>query len=357
MPRRTTHRPSPAESDAEMVDATPVVNDEMDEEEEEVPVKRSRSVVNASRSATKSGKVKKEKANKSRARRDASGDEGDAEEDPEEFEFDRDAFLKQIHPIPDAEAKQGGKLPGIISDFQVVIDQLQNNGFTLVTETAVAVEEVSAGTDAGKKAAQKLDDAMRELLDAKKELEAHQQSLDSIKQSILQSEPLGDLEEAYKSKTATAVATYQAQTTRQKYAKNASYKKFKENVWETSHDDAMPPLGNFFPKEDGDSDSESDIEVGGMTQTYKCPLTLTHLANPMTSKLCNHSFSGDAIKEYLSKGKGRKQCPATGCPQILSIADLEYDKDLEKRAANALRRAKRREEESDEDEAEMVDDD
>ena len=102
-----------------------------------------------------------------------------------------------------------------------------------------------------------------------------------------------DLEAVYRSNAADAVDSYRRLTTRQKYVKNPDYKKFRENVWEVQHqDEAMPPLGNFILKgmlcsnkdimridpffvEDGDSDSESDIEVGGMTQTYKCPLTLT----------------------------------------------------------------------------------
>lgn len=36
--------------------------------------------------------------------------------------------------------------------------------------------------------------------------------------------------------------------------------------------------------EDGDaSDDEDDLEVGGITQDYKCPLTLIPFVNPLTS--------------------------------------------------------------------------
>jgi hypothetical protein len=39
-----------------------------------------------------------------------------------------------------------------------------------------------------------------------------------------------------------------------------------------------------MPAEDGDeSDDEDDVQVGGITQDYKCPITLTTLVNPMTS--------------------------------------------------------------------------
>ena len=36
--------------------------------------------------------------------------------------------------------------------------------------------------------------------------------------------------------------------------------------------------------EDGDaSDDDDDLEVGGVTQDYKCPISLTILVKPLTS--------------------------------------------------------------------------
>jgi hypothetical protein len=64
----------------------------------------------------------------------------------------------------------------------------------------------------------------------------------------------------------------------------------------------MPPVSQLIPKgllheygfsssfcsdaitEDGDeSDEDDDIEVGGVTQDYKCPISLTTLVDPMRS--------------------------------------------------------------------------
>jgi hypothetical protein len=66
----------------------------------------------------------------------------------------------------------------------------------------------------------------------------------------------------------------------------------------------MPPLTELFDKgtlllcfliglffiwlilvsEDGDdSDEDDDLEIGGVTQNFNCPLTLTPLVNPVTS--------------------------------------------------------------------------
>ena len=66
-------------------------------------------------------------------------------------------------------------------------------------------------------------------------------------------------------------------------------------------DEAMPPMTTFIEKglclqflvidtdsshlsEPGDvSDDDDDVEIGGVTQDYKCPLTLTPLQDPLTS--------------------------------------------------------------------------
>jgi SUMO ligase MMS21 Smc5/6 complex component len=40
----------------------------------------------------------------------------------------------------------------------------------------------------------------------------------------------------------------------------------------------------FYVSEDGDdSDDDDELEMGGVTQSYTCPITLTPLVAPMTS--------------------------------------------------------------------------
>jgi len=100
------------------------------------------------------------------------------------------------------------------------------------------------------------------------------------------------------------------------------------------------------------SDDDDDIEVGGVTQDFKCPLTLTPLQNPMTSKVCKHSFSGDSIREYLARGV--KRCPAAGCNKKITLSDLREDKALERKAREHARRVAMRAEDEDVD-AEIID--
>jgi len=113
----------------------------------------------------------------------------------------------------------------------------------------------------------------------------------------------------------------------------------------------MPPITYFIPKEDGDdSDEDDDVEVGGVTQEYKCPITLMPLVQPLTAP-CGHTFSADAIKGYLSNNRNAsKKCPATGCNGWVTLGGLTEDKELAKRANDHARRLARAEAEEEDEE-------
>lgn len=131
-------------------------------------------------------------------------------------------------------------------------------------------------------------------------------------------------------------------------------------------DQPMPPVSEFFEREDGDdSDEDEDIVMGGVTQDYKCPLSLTIMVDPLTSyvlltpisspysaantvsrKTCGHSFSSEAIRQYLGNSlTNRKKCPTTGCNKVISLDDFRADRELAKKAREAARRERMREEE------------
>ena len=82
---------------------------------------------------------------------------------------------------------------------------------------------------------------------------------------------------------------------------------------------------------------------------YSSP-DLDHFTN--FRKTCKHSFSGAAIREYLSHGVRR--CPATGCNKKITLADLKTDKALERRVKDHARREVMRAEDEEVD-AEVID--
>jgi SUMO ligase MMS21 Smc5/6 complex component len=102
---------------------------------------------------------------------------------------------------------------------------------------------------------------------------------------------------------------------------------------------SSPPVILTPPTEAGDADSsDEDIEIGGATQDFKCPLTLQRLAHPMVSRVCKHAYSRAAILEFLGPGGGAKKCPASGCGHMVGRADLAEDQGLARRVRDAARR-------------------
>lgn len=97
------------------------------------------------------------------------------------------------------------------------------------------------------------------------------------------------------------------------------------------------------------------ILVDPLTSYAHIPFTCTpHLTLALRRKLCGHSYSAASIREYLNVRGGRKECPAAGCHKMISMSDLVQDKELAKKAKDAARRERMREEDSDEDEGDVI---
>jgi len=58
---------------------------------------------------------------------------------------------------------------------------------------------------------------------------------------------------------------------------------------------------------------------------------------PPYSKKCPHSFTGQHIRDFLKKGP--QGCPIGGCPQVLTLADIEPNEGLQRRVDASARRA------------------
>ncbi len=66
-------------------------------------------------------------------------------------------------------------------------------------------------------------------------------------------------------------------------SKNDHYKSFRTSIWEINHTTPCPPMSDFLSlkRPDGgeDVDEDEDIEIGGQTMEYKCPITLMPFVN------------------------------------------------------------------------------
>ena len=144
-----------------------------------------------------------------------------------------------------------------------------------------------------------------------------------------------------------------------RYADHNDYVSFKRTVHDAQHPgNNAPPMPNastWFPsaaapmagvtaRTNGgtgeDAESDDEIAIAGQTISTRCPLTLQEFKEPLTSKLCPHSFEKSAIMSLIKEqrpmtaGRGRPvpavwtptvQCPVPGCHKVLGEADLMFD--------------------------------
>ncbi|KAI0699109.1 zinc-finger of the MIZ type in Nse subunit-domain-containing protein [Cytidiella melzeri] len=249
-----------------------------------------------------------------------------------------------------------GKLSGMSDDWKRMRETIHANAYALIRDIAATMAEFGED-DAGQKTLGKLDSTMRSLVDTENELLSHEKALHDLHQKIARGEPVTDAITLYDEGVQRQKQEYAMRTSRKKYANNDEYLAFRQAIYEVQHPgQPMPPASEFIEQEEGDdSDDDDDVVIGGVTQDYKCPLSLTILVDPLTSKTCGHSFSAEAIREYLGSNRtSRKKCPTSGCNKVISLDDLKPDKELAKKAREAARRERMREEHDEDMDEEII---
>ncbi|KAG9005431.1 hypothetical protein FRB94_010911 [Tulasnella sp. JGI-2019a] len=263
--------------------------------------------------------------------------------------FDPDTFMDvALDPVFASK-----KIKSFGDDYATLAKRIDDN-IPVFTSVAVALEETH---ESGENDSSRLvEQAMRDLLDAQQELEIQRVVLRDMAEFVgRRDSKITDAEERFEKALKKSLNKYRTQTSRQKYAESDAYVQYRQDVWEVMHKEAMPPVKSMIEKEDEDSDSGSDIEVGGVSQNFTCQLTLQPFVKPMTSRVCKHSFSQEPLRNYFMQIGGKADCPAAGCNKKLGLADFELNLDLERRAKAAARRERQRvEEEDDDDDDEVV---
>ncbi|KAF9586002.1 hypothetical protein BGW38_010535 [Lunasporangiospora selenospora] len=85
---------------------------------------------------------------------------------------------------------------------------------------------------------------------------------------------------------------------------------FRTKVWEVHHPkEPLPTTSGTMVDGAGDEDEDDEMEVVDVAQvvSLKCPITTNYLEDPVTSSLCKHNFSKQAIIAMISS-RGRNQC-------------------------------------------------
>ncbi|ESK94950.1 hypothetical protein Moror_13955 [Moniliophthora roreri MCA 2997] len=245
-----------------------------------------------------------------------------------------------VENFPDQALQQDGyrKLDGLASDWKTMADTIKNSSHA-IENIAMGLAEASEGESVQKNLV-KLEQLLKQLIDVESEMMRNEATLNGYAQEMRSGDEVVNVVKRYLGDVQANKVAYQKLTTRQKYAKNENYKSLKENLYAIDHPgEAMPPITEFVPKEPGDdSDDDDDLEVGGVTQDFKCPLTLRQLENPVTSKVCGHSFSREALKQLFANHRGAKMCPASGCNRSFTYNDCKPDNKLAQRMRIYIRR-------------------
>ncbi|KAJ8587279.1 hypothetical protein M405DRAFT_852965 [Rhizopogon salebrosus TDB-379] len=263
--------------------------------------------------------------------------------------------INNFHDQP-LDKKDAGRLAGIAQDWEMIRKQIHQGSFSLVKDVANSLADVLED-DHADQALSEVDQIMKTLIDIDHEMQSHEMTLSGMHQQLIRDQPVEGAIHLYEKEVGKRIEEFHDKTTRKKYGSHEQYVQFKQGVFEVQNPGVnIPPINDFIPREDGDeSDDEDELEIGGVTQDFKCPITLMLLENPLKSSTCGHAFSGEAIRDYLKRcPPSGKSCPAAGCSQKLTIVMMVADSGLEKRVRLAARRAQRDEDNSDADDNDEV---
>ncbi|TDH65180.1 hypothetical protein CCR75_005902 [Bremia lactucae] len=75
-----------------------------------------------------------------------------------------------------------------------------------------------------------------------------------------------------------------------------------------------------------DGDEDVFIQESESIRSMICPVTQMEMDDPLRNPSCGHTYSMKGIQAHLQRNK---KCPVAGCPQRLSIDNLERDVEME----------------------------
>lgn len=290
---------------------------------------------------------------------DDDDDEGEGEEDIPDDGLDGltlDTFVEV--PVTGTGAIMQ-KLQTHQSSLQKAASDI-NQGITGVIETAMALEDSLGGGIEDDELFKSLHSLIKSYIDQQKILHIQVDILKELGEELRGAgvEGVHDMQGMFQKRLHERSTEYQGLSDRLKYSKNDHYKSFRTSIWEINHTTPCPPMSDFLSlkRPDGgeDVDEDEDIEIGGQTMEYKCPITLMPFVNAVKSLKCVHHFSLEAIQEHIQAHPGhRAKCPVPGCGSVLMLSDLRPDTALQKRSDNVKRRLQIRHDEM-EDDAELV---
>ncbi|KAJ1740761.1 hypothetical protein LPJ78_004212 [Coemansia sp. RSA 989] len=205
------------------------------------------------------------------------------------------------------------------------INDIAEDTIRVCTVAGLDLEELGETDSIGK-----IDKAMRQLIDAQ-----HCMDVESSLISQLTQSDTSAIETEYLSSWEQSMSKYEGMSDASKYGRNEKYRDFRQQLWDVSHEGQ--PMPRLFADQ-AEDESDEELVIAGARLTYRCPVTTSWLVDPVTSKVCKHSFSKEAILSFIQSNRGSCACPVGGCSKTIRSRDLYADKLLERKVARHLRR-------------------
>ncbi|OWZ47108.1 hypothetical protein J007_02851 [Cryptococcus neoformans] len=225
-----------------------------------------------------------------------------------------------------------------------------------IKDAAFAIEEASPNDESLKN----VEGSLFKAFDQRQVLQIKIRCLEQLEARLKGGEEFTNVNDAFNHMSEPEIKEYLAKSQRAKLRKFKEYIEFRSNLWSINHDDACPPVSNFLEKGINDEESDDEIDVGGQTQTYRCPITLTLYQDPMTCTKCSHTYSKIAIYDLIDSARKQRRsakCPVTGCSVTIEKTDLKPNPSMQKRANEFARRQQDKDDEREDDIASIEDSD
>ncbi|OCF41490.1 hypothetical protein I317_04693 [Kwoniella heveanensis CBS 569] len=233
----------------------------------------------------------------------------------------------------------------VIAQLKQVKSRIEE-GVEQLKEAAYAIEDAKQDDPS----IQEVEAALFRAYDQQYMIELKIEVLKRIVERLQADEELTNIENDYEKEVQVREKEYIKKSPWAKYKDVEDYQNFRSGLWEINHaNSACPPVSTFLEKGENDESDDEEIDFGGATQNYRCPLTLRLFEDAVTSTKCGHNFSRAAIISTIENNKKNRRpskCPVSGCSKMLEKTDLKPNPGLQKRADEFQRRQLLRAEEN-----------
>ncbi|KAF9572529.1 hypothetical protein EC968_009753 [Mortierella alpina] len=187
-----------------------------------------------------------------------------------------------------------------------------------------------------------MEDSLQAIVEMQQQMEAERATLESLTNMIGQGMrlPAKDLHASFEHLLKAQAKQQQTRRKQQIKARGApggmepELFDLRTKIWEVHHSRDPLPMGagtgaGGGADEDEDEDMEIVVSAAASVQELKCPITTNFLEDPVTSSVCKHSFSREAIISLIrSGGRSSSLCPVHGCNRPVTVEMLQPNKAL-----------------------------